>query len=130
MRSRPNPYADGTAMPRMIAPNNRPICDRSIRWISNCRRETGAGNRNSTSASEKSSRPLSKGASQLTTVTTRSEMPASAGPAATSAGPAARAGSPVPRARAESRAADERALRSRPKNEKYIYAAPTMAPMK
>src|SRR5207247_1727455 len=70
-------------------------------------------------------------ASDLIAVMRRSAMPVSAGPDATSAGRMNRAGAvPSRRVRAELRAADERAPRSRLKNEKYIYATPTMAPMR
>ena len=65
----------------MIAPNSMPICDRIMRWISSCRRDTGAGKRNWISASEKSSRPLSTGRSQRERGDDQQRQPPNAGAA-------------------------------------------------
>jgi len=84
-RSRDTPSVDGDTAPITSAPNRMPSCDRSMRWISSWRRDTGAGNRNCSSGSENSSRPLSTGVTHAAAATTSSATPLSCGISANSA---------------------------------------------
>jgi hypothetical protein len=79
-RKRPLLESPGYASAMITAPKKTVICDRSSRWINNCRRVSGAGNRNCVSARLNSSSEPCAGNAQLADAAASSSKPTSAGP--------------------------------------------------